>query len=109
MSKGYNANGLYVDTGLLRDHVSKLQSEKKLASRLYQNIVFMKNLADPMVAHRYDSLLRDIKQLIEYFDAMSDQLARTADEATRLSYELRYEIKDSTELSQRIISKSFLL
>ena len=108
MSKDYH-NGLYVDTGLLRDHVSKLREEKKLASRLYENVLVMKTMADPMVAYRFDSLLRDIGQLIEYFDAMANQLAHIDDEAVQLSYRLRDMIEDSTDLNRQITEKTFVL
>ena len=108
MNKSDN-NGLYVDTGLLRNHISKLREEKKLASRLYENIAVMKTVADPMVAYQYDSVLRDIEQVIEYFNAMANQLAHIADEAVQLSQELRDMIEDSTDLSQHITSKNFVL
>ena len=109
MSKGYHKNGLYVDTGLLRDHISKLQEEKKLASRLYENIAIMKTVADPMDAYQYDLVLRDIEQIIAYFNAMGDQLTHTVDEAVRLSDELRGIIVDSTDLSRRIAAENFVL
>lgn len=108
MSKGYN-NGLYVDTGLLRDHISKLQKEKKLASRLYENIVAMKTVTDPMATYQYDSVLRDIEQMIEYFNTMANQLAHIVDEAVQLSDELRGIIVDSTDLSRRIAAENFVL
>ena len=109
MSKDYNKNGLYVDTGLLRDHISKLREEKKLASRLFENIAFMKAFADPAVAHQYDLALRDIDRMIEYFDAMTNRLADVCDEATLLSGELRGMIEDSTDLSRRIVAESIML
>lgn len=108
MSKDYR-DGLYVDTGLLRDHVSKLREEKKLASRLYENVVVMKAMADPMESYRYDAVLRDVAQLIEYFEAMAKQLTHVADDAVQLSNHLRGMIEDSTELSRRITDAEILL
>lgn len=108
MSKDNN-NGLHVDTGLLRDHISKLREEKKVASRLYENIVAMKTAADPMAAHQYDLVLRDIEKMIEYFNAMSKQLTYIIDEAVQLSDELRGIIVDSTDMSRRIAGENFVL
>lgn len=108
MRKDYH-NGLYVDTGLLRDHVSKLREEKKLASKLYENIVVMKAMADPTESYRYDVVLRDVAQLIEYFEAMAKQLTHVADDAVQLSNHLRGMIEDSTELSRRITDAQILL
>lgn len=109
MSKDHNKNGLYVDTGLLRDHISKLQEEKKLASKLYESIAVMKAAADPLVAYQYDPVLRDVEQMIEYFNTMENQLTRIDDEAIQLSYELRGMIEDSTDLSRRVIAENFAL
>lgn len=109
MSKGNNKNGLYVDTGLLRDHVSKLRAEKKLAARLYESVSAMRAVADPASIHRYDSALRDIEQMIEYFSAMANQLAHIDDEAVRLSHEMRGLIEDSSDLNQRIIAENSML
>lgn len=109
MSRGYNKNGLYIDIGLLRDHISKLREEKKLVSGLYENIAVMKTAADPMVADQYDLVLRDIEQVIEYFNTMANQLAHIDDEAVQLSHELRSMIEDSTDLSQRITAENFVL
>lgn len=109
MSKNHNKNGLYVDTGLLRDHISRLREEKKLASRLYDNVVVMKMTADPTVAYQYDSVLRDIDQVIEYFNTMANQLAYINDEAILLGQELRGLIEDSTDISQHITAKNFVL
>ena len=107
MSKDHN--GVYVDTGLLRDHVSTLREEKKLAYRLYENVALMKAVADPTVAYRYDSVLRDIEQMIEYFEKMANLLVHVGDEAVQLSNELGGMIKDSTDVSQRITAENFVL
>lgn len=109
MSKGSNPNGLYVDTGLLRDHVSALRKQKKLATRLYENVAVMKTLADPADADRYNPILRDIEQMIEYFDRMANQLTIVHDEAVQLSHELRGMIKDSTQLTKHIIAEQLVI
>lgn len=108
MSKGCH-NGVYVDMGLLREHISKLQEEKKLASRLYENVVGMKTVADPVGASQYDSVLRDIEQMVEYFRAMTEKMTDIADEAVQLSHELRGIIADSTNLSERVTAANFAL
>lgn len=109
MSRNYSENGVYVDIGLLRDHISKLREEKKLASRLYENVAAMKMAADPMDDYLYDSVLHDIEQMIEYFNAMATQLAHIDDEAIQLSCTLRSIIKDSAELSRCITFENFML
>ena len=109
MSKDHHNSGLYVDVGLLRDHISKLREQKKLASGLYENIAFMRSAADPETAYRYDPVLRDIERMMEYFDAMAKLLAETADEATLLSHELRGMIRDSADLTLGIVNANIAL
>ena len=109
MSANNSKSSAYVDTGLLRDHISKLREEKKFVSQLYENVMAMKIVADPTECYKYDSVLRDIEQMIGYFNAMVKELAHIDDGAVQLSYGLRSIIKDSEELTQRIITENFML
>ena len=109
MSKNRIKNTLFVDTGFLRDHVSKLREQKKLASRLYENVAAMKQVDDPTVAYKYDPVLRDIRQLIEYFDRMADFLSNVDDDAVQLSNELQALLRDDTDETKRAISNTFML
>lgn len=108
MSSGYGKGGLFVDTGLLRDHVSKLRERKKTATRLYETVVAMKRMDDPGVAHRYNSVLREIQQLIEYFDRMAALLDNVSDDAVELSHRIESLLENSTDYTRRTISENFL-
>ena len=109
MINGNNISGLFVDTGLLRNHVSKLREEKKMATRLYENVVAMKTISDPTVTYQYDTILRDIEQLVEYFDRMAILLDDITDDAIRLSHEMGTLIEDDTASTRHIISDNYLL
>ena len=109
MTRSFNHSGLYVNIVLLRNHISKLQAEKKLSLQLYENVSVMKVSVDPVIAYQFDSVLRDIEQLIKYFDAMISYLAHIDDEAIQLSYDLHSIINDSTIWAQHITTKKFVL
>lgn len=109
MSKRHNGDSLFIDTGWLRDHISKLREQKKLASRLYDNVLAMKHAGDPTEAYRYDPILRDIELLIEYFGRMATVLSRTDDEAVKLSAELGDLIQTGTEQTKHTIEQNFSL
>ena len=100
---------MYIDTGLLRDHVSKLRENKKTAIRLYEKVLDMRRADDPTISYRYTSVLREIEQLIEYFDRMALLLDNVADDAIELSQKLGNSIQQSTGNTRRTISKHFLL
>lgn len=109
MSKGDNKSGLYVDTRFLRDHVSKLREEKKLAARLRENVLAMKAASDPTTSYRYDPIIRDVEQLLEYFRKMTDVLADVDDMAVQLSNDLGMLISEDEEKTRRVISSTLLL
>ena len=109
MSRGHNTNGLLVDTGLLRDHVSKLREQKKLATRLYNTVLAMKNASDPTVAYQYDPILRDVEQMIEYFTRMAKVLTHVGDDAVQLNRQIGGIIEDSTDLARHVSNTTFML
>jgi len=93
----------------LRDHISKLREERKLAARLYENVLAMKRCSDPAAAYQYDPILRDIDQLEEYFQRMASFLAEVEDEAVRLSNKLGRMIDEDTDSTRRTTSGTFML
>lgn len=109
MSYGSDKGGLFVDTGLLRDHVSKLQQEKKKALSLYENVAAMKALSKPEEAYRYDPILRDINELIEYFTRMANALAYTEDEAVQLGHDIARIIEEGTDETKAKVKREILL
>lgn len=109
MRKRLKRDHTYVDTGYLRDHVSKLREERKIAVRLYDNVAAMKRCDDPNKAYQYNSILRDINQMIQYFDRMSSILSNVCDDAVHLSHELGNIIENDTERTRRITSDTFML
>ena len=109
MSKHYNKEGVFVNTGFLRDHVSKLREQRKLASRLYENVAAMKCSSDPSLAYQYNSMLRDAEQLMEYFSRMSKVLADVDDEVVRLSHVLGDVIQDGTDEVRNASSGTYML
>ena len=102
-------NGVYVDAGLLRDHVSKLRERKKTASKLYSKVVSMRNSDDLSNAYRYTSILRDIERLVEYFDRMALLLDEMSDDAVEVSHKIGGMLQEDAENTRRVLSKNFML
>ena len=109
MSRHFNRDDLFVDTELLRDHVSKLREKKKIATKLYENVRGMRRSDEPENAYRYNSLLREIEQLIEYFDRMAAYLSDMSDDAVELSRKMGNLIEENTEYTRYIISDNYML
>ena len=102
-------NGFLVDTRYLRDHVLKLNDEKKKADRLYGQIAVMRSMDDPAVSQKYYKILWEIDKLIVYFQRMSDALEHIEQDAIQLSSTIRQSIDDSSDTVRNATSKSFKL
>lgn len=109
MRNGYKHDGFFIDTGLLRDHVSKLQNQRKIAERLRENLQAMQRVAEPETFAQYKAVLRDVELLCEYFTRMARVLDHTGDEAVVLSREMAAMIEEDTAQTKRIISNTFML
>jgi len=109
LSKGCIPNGVFVDTGLLRDHVSKLQNERKMAERLRENLMAMQNSSDPETVVQYRSVLNDVDQLCAYFTRMARLLDNVGDEAVTLSRKIATLIEKDAEQTRHASSRLFML
>lgn len=69
----------------------------------------MKKLSDPNVSYQYNAILRDVEQLIEYFEAMARSLDLVVDEAVVLSHKLEDSILSDTEETRKKITDEFFL
>ena len=109
MRKGNNTSGTFVDTGLLRDHVSKLRAEKKTAIRLRDSVMAMRNSSDGTSYGEYHSVLRDVDQLIDYLERMARLLSEAEDQAEQISHEAANQIEENTIRTRHISSSTFML
>lgn len=109
MSNYVDSNAFFVDTRYLRDQVSELLDEKKIALQLYEHIDRMKKLDDPTLYQKYDSVLSNIEQLVCYFQKMAESLEHIEQDAVNLSCVIGEIINDETEKVKVITSESFML
>ena len=93
----------------MRDHVSQLREQRKLAARLYEKVKAMKDLCDPSVAYQLDPILNRAAELKDYFRKMADLLSRVDDDAVQLSLELGNLIEDETARTRHASSQAFML
>ena len=98
-----------MNVGLLRDHISELNKEKKIAQELYDNVMAAKRLSDPSESYKYNRVLNEIEQLIEYFAKMADVLRNVEFEAGQLSQKIGATIEDDTARAKHAISNAITL
>ena len=109
MIRNYADSSLFIDVGLLRDHVSKLREKKKTATRLYESVKGMRRADDPESVYRYRAILQEIDALIEYFDRMAALLDNVGDDAVELSHKIQKIFEDGADYTRYTISENFLL
>lgn len=109
MRKGYNTNSTFIDIGLLRDHISKLRAEKKMATRLRESIIAMQECSDEYAYSKYRSVLHDVDILIEYLERMARLLTEAEERAIQISQETNVMIADHTDETHYVSSQSFML
>ena len=109
MRKGYNYDDLFVDTGLLRDHVSKLQKQRKIAERLRESLQVMQRISEPEKFGQYKAVLRDVDQLCEYLTRMARLLDNAGDEAVALSCEIGTMLADDAAHTRHVVSNTLML
>lgn len=105
----FHSDGLHVDTRYLRNHVSELREQKILARKLYVNVVSMRNAAPLSDVYKYNSLLRDIDQMIAYFDRMAKLLTNVEEEANYISTKIGHIIEEDTYRTRRAVSQINML
>lgn len=109
MRNGYKHDGFFIDTGLLRDHVSKLQNQRKIAERLRESLQAMQRVAKPETFAQYKAVLHDVELLCEYFTRMARVLNNTGDKAVVLSREIAAIIEEDAAQTRYISSNTFML
>ena len=109
MRKGHKYDGFFLDAGLLRDHVSKLQNQRKIAERLRENLLAMQRVADPETFAQYTAVLRDVDLLCEYLTCMARALDNTGDKAVTLNREITAIIIEDAAHTRNVASHALML
>lgn len=102
-------NALLVDTRYLRNHVSSIHEEKKIASQLHEHIALMRDMDDPNISQQYSLILYEIEQLISYFEKMANTLDLIEQEAMQTSRSIKKAIEHGTATTENVTSNSFQL
>ena len=98
----------YFDTRSLRDHVSDLREEFRVAQRLHETVKRVRDTGDPLLWQEYGRVLNRIGELQHYFERMIDVLDNAAFDAAKLSQELGKTIQDGTDKIQDLNNKMMI-
>ena len=69
----------------------------------------MRNLDDPNVWQKYNSVLNEVEQMLSYFQKMADALELIEQEAFAVNHSIENVIEGSTETIRTVTAKSFML
>lgn len=97
-----------IDTRLLRDQVSAVHSEKRIAQQLYSNVQTLISISDEMLRAEYRTILPKVDKLVRYYQSMEDALDEIADKACELSAQISGLLRDETDIAKAIGTEVFL-
>jgi len=97
-----------VDTRLLRDHVSEVLEEKRLAQRLYSRVEQLRATSEDSQKIQYTRILNRIELLIEYYQRMADALDYVGDEAIMLYQKNAELLRRGNDEARYTVSRTFL-
>lgn len=99
---------IYIDTRLLRDHVSIILEEKRIAQQLYSQVNQLKRSDESVFGPQCHEALSKIDTLIRYYQMMANALEEVGDNAVALSREISRILQDDTDEVKRHYSNVML-
>ena len=99
---------IHIDTRLLREHVSVVLEERRIAQRLYSNVEALQRISDEASRAQYRALLNKIDRLIQYFQKMADALEEISDGADALYRELSRLLGDDNDVAKSVLPNIML-
>lgn len=102
-------DGLFLNTRLLREHVSEIKEERKTVLRLRESVNMIRNLSDPVMHAQINRILSDIDKERVYFEKMADAFEDIEYNALQCSRKISTLIASDTEYAETIVDDTFFL
>ena len=102
-------NRFYLNTRLLRDHVSEVQDERRTAQRLKEAVRMTRDLGNPAAAGQYRRILESVDSLEGYFGRMANALETISDKGYQMYTRIGRMIEDDTDRTRSENNKRFML
>lgn len=99
---------VHIDTRLLRDQVSAILEEKRIAQQLLRKVEMLKSTGDDSTSIQLQAIISKVQNLVRYYEKMAGVLEDVGDEAVRLSRFFTQLIRDERDESNNSISHRFL-
>lgn len=104
--KGFN--GLYVNIGLLRDHIADVTDQKNLVQQILDKIVLLQRMDVEGPQDQYHLLQQRISNLVRYYRQLGITLDEIEEKAVLLSHDIRDAIWSDTEETIDTVNHFFL-
>ena len=101
-------DSIRINTRLLRDHVSAVREEKRLAQQLQNKVELLKRISGEGERPAYQYILGRVECLVRYYQKMADALEEVGDEAEYLYRQLAKRLRDENDAARSEISSTFL-
>lgn len=98
--------GVRIDIRLLRDYMSAVVEEKRLAQQLYSKVEGLCRMCDDSEKTRYYKLLRDVEVLLVYYARLEDSLQNVELNTIAIHNEITARLRDETDEVKRMFPGS---
>ena len=89
--------GLYVNVGLLRDHIVDVAEQKHLAQQLLDKVNLLQRMDAEGPQDQYRILQKKISNLVEYHSRLETTLEEIAEKAVQLSHDIHNAVRSDTD------------
>jgi len=100
---------IHVDTGLLREHVSVVLEEKRIAMELQSHVETLMRISGDSARPQYQSILNRIENLVLYYQKMADALETVGEDAVMLHREIASKLRDDNDEATHVVSQHLML
>ena len=99
---------IHIDTRLLREHVSVVLEQRRMAQQLYERVEALQRISEETSRAQYRTILHKIDRLIQYYQKMAEALGSIGDGAEALYRDISRLLSDDTDAAGRVLPNTML-
>lgn len=100
--------GVRIDLRLLRDYMSAVLKEKRLAQELYSKVEGVSRFSDDSSRLQYRKILSRIENLIHFYQRLGETLQGVEENTIAIHREIMTRLREETDEGKRVLPNACL-
>lgn len=100
--------GIRIDLQLLRDYMSAVLKEKRLAQQLYSEVEGVSRISDDSTILQYRQILSRVEILIQFYQKMEETLQGVEENAIAIHREIMARLREETDEGKHVLPNAYL-